>query len=80
MRIEEFSDIRIGHAFRSRLSNVSDGNVLVIQPKNILPSGSITFGEDGPLRTDASVTRPLMPKDVLVVNRGRFAAAVFDQR
>ena len=78
MRIEEFSDIRIGHAFRSRLANVSDGGVLVIQPKNILSGGSISFGDEGPLRTDASVTKPLMPKDVLVVNRGRFAATVFE--
>jgi len=78
MRIEEFSDVRIGHAFRSRLAHVSDGGVLVIQPKNILSGGSISFGDEGPLRTDASVTRPLMPKDVLVVNRGRFAAAVFE--
>lgn len=78
MRIEEFSNIRIGHAFRSRLANVSDGNALVIQPKNILSDGSMSFGDDDPLRTDASVTKPLAPKDVLVVNRGRFAAAVFD--
>ncbi len=78
MRIEEFSNIRIGHAFRSRLANVSDGNVLVIQPKNILSDGSICFGSEEPLRTDAAVTKPIAPGEVLVVNRGRFAAAVFE--
>ena len=80
MRIEEFSDIRMGHAFRSRLANVPDGNVQVIQPKNILPDGSICFGDDEPLRTDVPASRSLAPKDVLVVNRGRFAAAVFEPR
>ncbi len=78
MRIEEFSDIRMGHAFRSRLANVSDGSVLVLQPKNILSGGSISFSDELPLRTNASITKPLMPKDVLVVNRGRFVAAVFE--
>lgn len=78
MRIEEFSNIRIGHAFRGRLANVSDGNVLVIQPKNILSDGSICFGSEEPLRTDAAVTKPIAPGDVLVVNRGRFAAAIFE--
>ena len=78
MKIRKFCDIRIGHAFRKRLTNVPDGNVKVIQPKNILSGGSISFGNEEPLRTDASITRPLMPKDVLVVNRGRFAAAVFE--
>lgn len=78
MRIEEFSDIRMGHAFRSRLANVPDGNVQVIQPKNILMDGSVCFGNDEPLRTDVPVAWSLASKDVLVVNRGRFAAAVFE--
>lgn len=78
MRIGDFAKIRMGHAFRSRLTGVPSGNVLVIQPKNILASGSISFGNEKPLRTEASVTRPLATGDVLVVNRGRFAAAVFE--
>lgn len=78
MRIGDFANIRIGHAFRSRLTGVPNGNVLVIQPKNILASGSISFGNEKPLRTEASVTKPLATGDVLVVNRGRFAAAVFE--
>jgi len=68
----------MGHAFRQRLTRVPDGNVLVIQPKNIAALGSVSFGDKPPLRTDASAAKPLQPKDVLVVNRGRFAAAVFD--
>jgi restriction endonuclease S subunit len=78
MRIRDFGDIRMGHVFRQRLARVPGGKVMVIQPKNIGPQGSISFGDEGPLQTDVTVTRPLRPKDVLVVNRGRFAAAVFD--
>lgn len=78
MRIRDFGDIRIGHAFRQRLTRIPGGKVMVIQPKNIGPQGSISFGDECPLRTDVAVTRSLQSKDVLVVNRGRFAAAVFD--
>ncbi|MCD4750799.1 MAG: restriction endonuclease subunit S [Thermoanaerobaculales bacterium] len=78
MRVQDFCNIGIGHAFRQRLTRVPDGNVLVIQPKNIAPDGSISFGDEGPLRTYVAVSRPLWPNDVLIVNRGRFAAAVFD--
>ena len=80
MKIRKFCDISMGHAFRSRLANVPDGNVQVIQPKNILSGGSISFGNEEPLRTDVPASRSLAPKDVLVVNRGRFAAAVFEPR
>jgi restriction endonuclease S subunit len=78
MRIKDFSEIRMGHAFRQRLVRVPDGNVLVIQPKNITLDGSISFREGTPLRIKTPAAKPLQPKDVLVVNRGRFAAAVFD--
>lgn len=78
MKVRDFCDIRMGFAFRQRLTRVPDGNVLVIQPKNITLDGAISFGVEGPLRTDATVSRSLRPKDVLVSNRGRFAAAVFD--
>jgi len=57
---------------------VLDGNVMVIQPKNISPEGFISFGQGEPLRTDMSVSKPLQPDDILIVNRGRFSAAVFD--
>lgn len=79
MRIDEFCDIRLGHSFRGRLSHVAQGNVFVIQPKNILADGSVSFAGEQPLRTDVANAKPLQPEDVLVVNRGRFAAAVFNQ-
>ncbi len=78
MRIKQFSDIRIGHAFRERLANVPDGDVKVIQPKDIASAGFISFASDEPLRTDVCAARPLQSGEVLVVNRGRFAATVFE--
>lgn len=81
MRIRDLSNskIRIGHAFRSRLEYQPEGNVLVIQPKNIKLDGTISFGSNEPLRMTASAVKPLKQDELLVVNRGRFAAAVFDQ-
>ena len=78
MKIREFCDLRIGHAFRERLENVPGGNVLVIQPKDISSKGIVSFEKEEPLRTSVSATRTLKPGDVLVVNRGRFVATVFD--
>lgn len=78
MKILEFSESRMGHAFRERLTNMPTGDVRVIQPRNISPEGFVSFGPEEPLRTDTSVSKPIQPGDVLVVNRGRFAATVFD--
>jgi len=78
LRIRDFCDIRMGHTFRRRLTTVSDGNVMVMQPRNISPEGLVTFGNGEPVRTDVSVSKPLQLHDILIVNRGRFSAAVFD--
>lgn len=76
MRVKDFSNIRIGYAFRERLANVLDGNVMVIQPKNITPEG-LAFEKDEPIHTNVPRSKVLQSGDVLVVNRGRFAAEVF---
>lgn len=78
MKIKEFSTIRPGYAFRKRLVHVPDGKWKVIQPKNISPNGNIFFEDCEPILTDVSSAYQLKPEDVLVVNRGRFASAVFN--
>jgi len=78
MNIRDFSRIRLGHSFREGLVNDPDGKVLVIQPKDISVSGTISFNGGKPLTMDVTSPKFLRPKDVLVVNRGRFAAAVFE--
>lgn len=66
----------MGHSFRSRLEPQPNGQVLVIQPKDILPGGSL-FGGDV-CRVDISATKFLAKGDVLLINRGRFTACVFE--
>jgi len=78
MRIKDFSIIKIGYAFRESMVNVPDGDVKVIQPKNITGDGRIEFRDGEPLRVDVSISSSLQRGEVLVVNRGRFAASVFD--
>ncbi len=78
MKIKEFSDIRTGHAFRERLLEQPEGNVSVIQPKDIHTDGTVTFSAGKPLRAKVSSPKHLKKNDLLVVNRGRFAAAVFN--
>jgi len=78
MKFRDFIRVRIVHAFRHKVTNTPGGTVMVLQPKNISVDGRISFGSDEPLRTDAPSPRLLQPNDVLMINRGRFAAAVFD--
>ena len=78
MRVKEFCKIRMGYAFRKRLENVSDGDVKVIQPKNISENGVLSFEDEEPLKTNVSSSNPIQMGDVLVVNRGRFASTVFN--
>lgn len=77
IQIGDVCEVRMGHAFRTSLEHVPDGSIAVIQPKNISSTGLLTFGEDEPWRTDVSASTFLEDGDVLLVNRGRFAAAVF---
>jgi len=77
-RIADYCHVRIGHAFRGRVHHEVAGDVRVIQPRDISHNGQIAFGEAGPLRLDVPSPRFLQPNDVLLVNKGRFASAVFD--
>jgi restriction endonuclease S subunit len=78
MKIKEFCTIRMGYAFRKRLEHVPGGGVKVIQPKNISAGGILSFEDDEPWNSSVSSSNPLQPGDVLLVNRGRFAATVFN--
>ena len=78
MKIKEFCTIRMGYAFRKKLEHVPGGSVKVIQPRNIYASGILSFQDEEPWQSDVSSSNPLQPGDVLLVNRGRFAATVFN--
>ena len=78
MKIQDLCTIRSGHSFRGGLVDDPDGDVSIIQPGNISSNGVISFDDSEPLKMDVPTAKFLQPRDVLVVNRGRFAAAVFD--
>lgn len=68
----------MGYAFRKRLEHMPGGGVKVIQPKNISSGGILSFEDEEPWLTDISASKPIQYGDVLLVNRGRFAATVFN--
>ena len=74
-QIGDVCDIRIGHTFRTAPSYAPDGSVLLIQPKDISSDGVLSL--DQLCRVDIEASKLLQPNEVLLVNRGRFAAAVF---
>lgn len=75
-KFKEFCDARTGHSFRRKAMPEPDGNVLVIQPKDITSDGGIY--QDDLERLHVKASKLLKKGDILLTSRGRFAAAVFD--
>ena len=78
MKIKEFAKARVGHSFRKRLVNIPDGVSKVIEPKNISSGGALILEGTDLIHSDIRMLSPLKAGDVLISNKGRFAAAVFD--
>jgi len=78
MKIKEFGKTRVGHSFRKRLVTVPGGVSKVIEPKNISSNGSLILDETNFIHSAIRMSPPLKAGDVLISNKGRFAAAVFD--
>ena len=76
-KLGDFSDINTGYSLRP---STSDGDIKIIQPKNIDDFGNISFGNlqkaDVPRLKDQS----LESGDVLLVSRGRPLALVFTNK
>ncbi|WP_168442121.1 restriction endonuclease subunit S [Pontiella desulfatans] len=78
MSICDIAEIRAGYAFRSKIIHDPDGNVCVIQPRDLSDDGRILDARI--LRVVVSGLKKehlLKAGDVLVSTRGRFASAVF---
>lgn len=73
--LEELCTARMGYTFREKPKFIKDGNVLVIQPKDVSGDGVLDVGTA--CRTEVSVDMRLKKGDVLLINRGRFTATVF---
>ncbi len=79
MNIRDICTVKTGYAFRSKIEHNPDGNIPVIQPKDIT--------NDGRLETSAVVrvlisaikpTHLLTTGDVLLASRGRFVATTYN--
>ncbi len=69
-------DARLGFSFRQKPDFTAAGNVLVVQPKDITPDGIMMI--DAACRVSLSIETLLSKGEVLLINRARFTAAVFD--
>ena len=76
IQIKGLCEIRMGHTFRQKPKYRSDGNKLVIQPGNVTKEGALMFNDL--CRAVVSVDQNVKKGDVLLINRGRFTATVFD--
>jgi restriction endonuclease S subunit len=65
----------MGYSFRQKPDCIDDGNALVIQPKDVTPTG--IFKVENPCRVKFPADKCLKKGDVLLINRGRFTASVF---
>ena len=66
----------MGYSFRQKPDCIADGNVLLIQPKDVTHDGFLDASDLW--RTDLPVEKRLSNGDVLLINRGRFTACVFN--
>ncbi len=78
MQVKDLCTIRVGYSFRSRVIDDPEGTTKIVQPKNISSDGTISFNGSTLLRTQVTPRSPLKNGEVLVLNKGHFAAAVFD--
>lgn len=78
MQIKDFCTTRVGHSFRKRVVNDPEGVTRVVLPGNISEDGFLKFANAPPLHTTITSKRPLRNGEILLQNKGRFAAAVFN--
>lgn len=77
-KLESFAEIKSGYAFRSAILGDSDGQLVVIQPKDI-----ISGNDDGftCMKSSGALERHIIDRgSVLVTNRGSFCARVFNRQ
>jgi restriction endonuclease S subunit len=76
MQINELCAAKMGYSFRQKPDCIENGNALVIQPKDVTSDGVIKV--DPPCRINFPAGKSLNKGDVLLINRGRFTACVFE--
>lgn len=77
MQIGNLCTTRVGHSFRKKMVNNPEGTTKIVHPRNICGDGFLKFSSP-PLQTSIASKRPLKNGEILLQNKGRFAAAVFN--
>lgn len=79
--IEEVAEVQMGYHFRSRLEEAEEGNVKVIQMKDLLKDNTIDFNSLKKISLQEVPTRHLAKKgDVLFRSRGNIPMAALVDR
>lgn len=77
-KLESFSTIKSGYAFRGAIMDETDGKTIVIQPKDVI---SGLDGDFVRIKSASISERHILERgSVLVTNRGAFCACVFNER
>ena len=77
-KLESFAEIKSGYAFRSAVLGDSDGQLVVIQPKDVISGNDDSFIR---MKSSAALERHIIDRgSVLVTNRGSFCARVFNRQ
>lgn len=81
MKLKQLAQVTLGHSFRSRLERVDDGNVLVIQMKDLSEDNRLLKSDL--VRTDLAEPKErhlVKPDDILFSPRGRISYSVLIDR
>ena len=78
MRVLEIANVRMGCGFRSKIEHNPEGNVPVIQPKDITNSGLLQVNDINRVKMPTIKPGQVLTKgDVLLTSRGKFASTVY---
>jgi restriction endonuclease S subunit len=79
IKLKDISKVTLGHTFRSALKDCPDGDLFVLQAKdvtaNIMSVKKFTAIKSDTIRSNTLIKNG----DVLLTNRGRFEACVYDE-
>lgn len=75
-QISRLCAVRMGYSFRQKPVYIENGNTRIIQPKDVTADGILKT--DSLDRIDFPAGTNLSRGDVLLINRGRFSACVFE--
>lgn len=76
-KLDDIVDIKAGYSFRSALKQFAEGNVFVVQAKDVRKCLYIDMSKLGRIMMDYKNDRLLRQKDIILSTRGFFDAAVF---